>query len=146
MAVPTHQIVIRVRYTECDPMGVAHHSAYAPWFEMGRIELLRASGLTYNHLTEAHGIVLAVVELLIIYRRPIRYDDQLRLVTTLTEVGHVRIRHEYELWRDSVLAATGRTTLACLGANGRVVELPVVLRRHADGGMYRGDTASSDRA
>lgn len=31
---------IRVRYNECDPMGVVHHAIYPVWFEMGRTELL----------------------------------------------------------------------------------------------------------
>src|SRR5688572_5657760 len=61
----THAITIRVRYSECDPMGVAHHSAYAPWFEMGRTELLRASaanGMDYRQL-EAQGVLMAVARL-----------------------------------------------------------------------------------
>ena len=35
---------IRVRYCECDPMGVVHHTVYPVWFEMGRTELLRDTG------------------------------------------------------------------------------------------------------
>jgi len=38
----THEIEIRARYPECDPMGVAHHTVYPIWFEIGRTEMLRA--------------------------------------------------------------------------------------------------------
>ncbi|MHC4946771.1 MAG: acyl-CoA thioesterase [Planctomycetota bacterium] len=48
-------IQIRVRYNECDPMNVAHHTAYPVWFEIGRTELLRRTGLTYRDL-EADGV------------------------------------------------------------------------------------------
>src|SRR5262245_38934795 len=51
---PAHRIEIRVRYPECDPMGVAHHAAYPVWLEIGRTELLRQGGVSYQQL-EAEG-------------------------------------------------------------------------------------------
>jgi len=120
---------IRVRYNECDPMGVAHHTAYPVWFEMGRTEVLRqsASKVTYRDL-EAQGVMLAVVSLEVKYKLPAKYDDVLELRTTVTNVGHVKIEHEYQLLRDGVLLATGRTTLACLDRNGRPQPVPEILR------------------
>jgi len=127
----THSITIRVRYVECDPMGVAHHSAYAAWLEMGRTELLRAGGdgLDYRQLEE-QGVFLAVAKLAIRYKRPARYDDVFDLRTSISNVGHVKIDHTYELLRasDGVLLATGETTLACLDRDGRPRELPASLR------------------
>ncbi len=132
------EINFRVRYGECDPMNVAHHTAYAAWFEMGRTELLRSDGVSYADL-EREGIRLAVVEIRITYRRPARYDDLLRLETRLVEAGHVKIMHEYTLWREAERLAVGSTTLACLTADGRAVELPPLLRGHADGTLYSSD-------
>jgi acyl-CoA thioester hydrolase len=119
-------IEIRVRYAECDPMGVAHHSAYAPWFEMGRTELLRSTGRTYRDL-EAAGLLLAVVRLEIRYRRPARYDDLLTLVTTLAAPGPVKIEHTYDLRRGAELLSTAQTTLACLDRSGRARPVPEAL-------------------
>ncbi len=128
---PDAYLTFRVRYSECDPMGVAHHSAYAPWFEMGRTELLRSTGagLDYRQLEE-RGVFLAVVRLEIRYKRPARYDDVLELRTILKDAGHVKIEHAYELFRqsDRVLLATGATTLACLDREGRPRPLPDELR------------------
>lgn len=122
-----HSIEIRVRYCECDPMGVAHHSVYPVWFEMGRTELLRAGGGNYREL-EAQGILLAVVKLEVKYRRPARYDDVLLLETSLREAGHVKIEHEYELRRGDEVLAVGATTLACLDRSGTLRPLPDALR------------------
>ena len=108
---------IRVRYSECDPMGVAHHTAYPVWFEMGRTELLRANDRSYREY-EAAGVFLAVVALQVSYKKPALYDDLLELNSVLTEIGHVKIIHEYELRRESELLATGKTTLACLDRDG----------------------------
>jgi acyl-CoA thioester hydrolase len=114
---------IRVRYCECDPMGVVHHTVYPVWFEMGRTELLRSTGRNYRDL-ESAGIFLAVVRMQVAYRRPARYDDLLRLETTLTDAGHVKIEHTYELHRGEELLCTGATTLACLDRDGRARALP----------------------
>ena len=114
---------IRVRYCECDPMGVVHHTAYPVWFEMGRTELLRGTGRTYRDMEQA-GVFLAVVRMQVTYRRPARYDDLLRLETTLTDVGHVKIEHAYQLFRGDELLCTGATTLACLDREGKARALP----------------------
>jgi acyl-CoA thioester hydrolase len=119
----TGEITIRVRYSECDPMGVAHHTAYPVWLEMGRTELLRATGQTYREFEEAE-IFLAVVELSVKYRRPARYDDLLTLRTTLRGTSRVKIEHGYELYRDDELLASAATTLACLDRSGRAIALP----------------------
>ncbi|MFO0961423.1 MAG: thioesterase family protein [Phycisphaerales bacterium] len=116
-------IDIRVRYCECDPMGVVHHTVYPVWFEMGRTELLRQTGTTYRAFEEA-GILLAVVRMELTYKQPARYDDLVRLQTTLARVGAVKVEHTYELWRGDQLLVTGATTLACLDREGRARALP----------------------
>lgn len=117
-------IEIRVRYCECDPMGVAHHTAYPVWFEMGRTELLREdAGLRYRDLEEK-GVFFAVVKLSVHYRRPARYDDLLALETKVTGTGRAKIEHAYELGRGGELLATGTTTLVCLDAGGQPRPLP----------------------
>src|SRR5207253_1218551 len=55
-----HTTAIRVRYPEVDPMGYLHHSRYLQYFEIGRIELLRALGHSYADL-EQQGVFFVVV-------------------------------------------------------------------------------------
>jgi acyl-CoA thioester hydrolase len=126
------EIEIRVRYNECDPMGVAHHAAYAVWFEMGRTELLRTTGLTYRELEEA-GVFLAIVRLEVTYRRAAKYDDLLRLETVVERVGRVKIEHRYRLLREGAVLATAASTLACLDAAGRAQAIPDTLVRACAG-------------
>ncbi|HRP62430.1 MAG TPA: thioesterase family protein [Phycisphaerales bacterium] len=113
----------RVRYVECDPMGMAHHTAYPVWFEMGRTELLRESGMNYRDL-EAQGILLAVARLNVRYKRPARYDDVLTLHTRVVGNSRVKIEHEYQLFRGDELLAEASSTLACLDAAGALRALP----------------------
>lgn len=123
----------RVRYMECDPMGVAHHSVFPIWFEIGRTELLREDGVRYRDVEEL-GYLLAVVKLDVVFKRPARYDDLLTLTTSLLDAGHIKIRHAYVLRREHEVIATGSTTLACIDARtSRAIALPEVLVRHARG-------------
>ena len=122
-------INLRVRYCECDPMGVAHHGSYVAWLEMGRTELLRYSGATYRQL-EAEQVYLVVTKLELKYRAPVRYDDELTVLTRVAGGGRARIDHEYEIRRQSAdqsqgaLLATASSTLACVGPTGRPTPLP----------------------
>ena len=111
----------RVRYVECDPMGYLHHSAYLPYFEMGRTELLRESGVSYRDL-EAAGVFFVVAKITVNFRKPARYDDELELVTKITRQTAVRIEHSYELFHKEsrILLCTGESTLACVGRDGAI--------------------------
>ena len=106
---------IRVRYAETDQMGVVYYANFFVWFEVGRTDLLRASGWSYREM-EAGGISLPVIEAHCAYRRPARYDDDLEIRTRGTIVSPVRVQFEYEVVRprDDLSLATGRTVHAAL--------------------------------
>jgi acyl-CoA thioester hydrolase len=68
-------IEVRVRYAETDQMGVVYYANYLVWFELGRVEVLRRLGLSYQTLEVEHECILPVVEANCRYRAPARYDD-----------------------------------------------------------------------
>jgi acyl-CoA thioester hydrolase len=127
---PAHDTVeIRVRYPEVDRMGVAHHTAHLIWFEVGRTEWMRRRGLTYARVEE-EGIFLPVIEAACAYVAPARYDDLLRVRTSLDSAGPVRVGFTYRLERsaDGLLLATGRTLHAAVDGRGRPRPLPPGVR------------------
>lgn len=77
-------------------MGIAHHSNYIVWFEMGRTDLCRATGITYAEI-ERRGYLLVVVEIGCRYRTPFRYDDEVVIHTSVAEAGSRMIKFAYEL-------------------------------------------------
>jgi acyl-CoA thioester hydrolase len=119
----SHTISFRVRYPETDPIGVVHHSRFLQYFEMGRIELLRSLGHSYADL-ERRGVFFVVTKVEAKYRSPARFDDELTLTTRLVRATHVRFDHAYELRRDGVLLAEATTTIACVGRDGAVIQIP----------------------
>lgn len=119
----THQLEIRVRYQETDAMSRLHHTNYINYFELGRVELMRAAGHSY-HQCEAEGFYLVVAEISCRYFLPATFDDLLTLTTTTVGAKGARIEHRYELTRDGALLATGRSVIACISADGKVRRLP----------------------
>ncbi|MGO8750142.1 MAG: acyl-CoA thioesterase [Thermoguttaceae bacterium] len=118
-----HEIEVRVRYNECDPMGFLHHAAFFVYFEMGRTELLRASGGNYRKM-EQEGLLAVVVKAECRYHRPARYDDLLRIRTSVKRVTAAKIEHEYQVVRGEELLATGHVMLALLDRAGKVQPVP----------------------
>jgi acyl-CoA thioester hydrolase len=109
---------IRVRYKETDQMGVAHHSNYYPWFEVGRTELIREAGLSYHDM-ECRGIMLPVLETHCYYIHGAKYDDLLTIRTRISAFKGVRLKIEYEVIRDedNLLLARGITVHAFTDTN-----------------------------
>jgi acyl-CoA thioester hydrolase len=110
---------LRVRFVETDSMGIVHHSSYAAYMEVARIEWLRRRGIEYAAWAKS-GLHLAVVELLIKYRAPARFDDELDVDAVLAEAGAASVRFDYRIVRavDGVLCAEGSTRLACVDDRG----------------------------
>lgn len=103
---------LRVRYSETDQMGYAYYGHYAAYFEVARVESLRQLGLTYKAL-EDMGIIMPVLENHSKYLAPARYDDRLKIETTIREMPGVRIRFEYEISNEAGgIIHRGETLLA----------------------------------
>ncbi len=116
----THDHLIRVVYRDTDQMGFVYYANYFVFMEIGRVELLRARGWTYREMEEA-GIRIPVLHADCDFQRPARYDDLVRVRTTLTLVNRLRIEFAYEIHCDErdELLATGTTRHAFMDNDGR---------------------------
>lgn len=111
------ETTIRVRYGETDQMGYVYYGHYAMYYEVARVESLRQLGMTYKELEEM-GVMMPVVENHSKYIAPARYDDLLRIVTTLREKPGVRIRFQYEIFNQrNELLHQGETLLVFIDKN-----------------------------
>jgi len=107
---------VRVRFTDTDAQGIAHNSAYVVWFEVARVEYLRAYARGYQALRET-GTEALVLESFCRYRVPARFDDALDIHARCLDVRGARFRYEYAIVRDDgVLMADGWTAHACVDA------------------------------
>jgi len=127
----THELELRVRYAETDQMGVVYHTNYLVWCEIGRTELIRSlTGVSYASLEE-EGVALAVAELSIRYHGAARYDNLIRVTTSLADARSRSIKFDYVIANaeNGERLATARTVLVSLDPRGRPVVMPESLRR-----------------
>jgi len=121
-----HDSTIRVRYAETDQMGVVYHSNYLIWFEVGRVEMMRALGFDYKQMEIEDDCYIVVADVHCRYQAPARYDEVLTVRTRITEAKNRVLKFAYEILRpeDGKLLATGETThIACTRA-GQVRHFP----------------------
>ncbi len=120
---PLEVLRLRVAFADTDAMGVAWHGNYLRWFEMARTELMRLTELPYPALI-GRGIHLPVIEALVRYRKPARYDDLLIVSIGRVHAAGVRLRVEYRIDCEATLIVEGHTEHAFTDGAGRVLRPP----------------------
>ena len=122
------RVQLRVRFSETDAMGVANNAAYLAWFEVGRVEHLRALGHSYAEV-HAGGMDMVVVEARIEYVRALQFDDEFAVECACTGVRGASFEFGYELRRGDEVVCRGSTRHACVDrARMRPVRVPDWLR------------------
>ena len=106
---------LKVRFSETDAQGVAHHAAYLDWLEVARVEYLAQIEGGYQGLRD-QGIEATTLEAHVRYRAPARFDDELVIRTRCGDVRGARFRFDYLIERDGEPIADGWTTHACVDA------------------------------
>lgn len=107
----THTTKIRVRYGETDQMGYMYYGNYAEFYEVGRVEMLRSLGMSYQEMEDS-GIMMPVLELKCKYIKPAKYDQEITVKVIIDQMPGIRIHFRYELYNEAEeLINLGETTL-----------------------------------
>ena len=117
---------IKPRYQETDKMGIIHHSVYAVWYELGRVQFCDDIGLPFHEI-EARGIYQALIELKVQFKKPTKFGETLTLYTYIKSMTKVKLVFGYELFNENQeLVNTGETLLAWLNQDLK----PLNLEKH----------------
>lgn len=81
------KLLIRVRYSECDAQQVVFNARYADYADLATTELMREIIGGYQQLI-AKNLDTQVVNLNISWKGSAKFDDVLRLESTVTRVGN----------------------------------------------------------
>ena len=122
----TNEVRLRVRYAETDQMGIAYHSNYLIWFEVGRVEFMRQVGFDYKHVEKQDQCFMAVADARCRYKAAARYDDEIIVRTHVKNVRGPLVHFGYEIVRaeDGALLAEGETMHIVTDAQMNRRELP----------------------
>ena len=109
-------------------MGFVYYGNYAAYYEVARVEALRALGISYKVLEE-NGVIMPVLENRSKYIRPAKYDDLLTVKLILQKIPDSRITFEYEVFNEEKkLINLGSTILVFLEKEtGKPIMAPDVI-------------------
>lgn len=106
MSVFTYSTDVSVRFQDLDLLNHVNNVAYAAYLEQARIEFFEdAVGLVLGESDEG----FAIVHLELDYERPIKKDDDVKVLLRVLELGTSSIPIEYEVRADGRVAATAKT-------------------------------------
>ena len=120
-----HQLPVRVYYEDTDFTGVVYHANYARYFERGRSDFLRLTGVRHAMLFERPDpLAFTVRRLAIDYLRPARIDDALIVHTAYDRVKGPRLFVSQRITRGGELLASAQVEAACIDGAGRARKPP----------------------
>jgi acyl-CoA thioester hydrolase len=123
-----HSQPVRVYYEDTDFTGVVYHANYLRYFERGRSEFLRLTGVSHTQLRALdQPMAFVVVRMTIDYRRAARIDDALIVRTEYDRVEMARLKVRQTLERGLDVIAEAVEEIACIDLDGRPRRPPPAL-------------------
>ncbi|MBE9563837.1 MAG: tol-pal system-associated acyl-CoA thioesterase [Proteobacteria bacterium] len=122
---------VRVYYEDTDSGGVVYYANYLKFMERARTELLRSIGYEQDQLQQELGILFAVHNANIQYIKPARFNDELKVLTSITSLGRASIQFKQSIMLvsssylessldtdagNAVLLSSAEIKIACLNA------------------------------
>lgn len=126
------ETTVRVRYAETDQMGVVYYANFFVWFEVARVEMMRQLGFSYKKMEIEDDSFVVVAKASCTYKHQAKFDDVLRIRTTVTQSRRRTITFAYEVLNEAygILIATGETLHVICDRHGRPKSLPEKYRRY----------------
>ncbi len=130
MLTGTHTMQVRVRLSETDAKGVMYYAQYFVYFDVARLELLRAAGLDGKTM-DRRRLWFAAVEANCKYHASAKFQDLLDLEAGVKKLGRSSIVFEHKIRRakDRRLLAEGHIVDVLIDGRGRPKPFPEFLRK-----------------
>ena len=111
----------RVYWEDTDGGGIVYYANYLRFLERARTEWLRSLGYSQQALAQEPGIVFAVANLTVEYRRPARLDDELRITCEPEVERAASMRFVQRIYRrgrnaDETLLVEANVRVVCVDA------------------------------
>ena len=122
---PEHRLNYRVPFFEVDAGMALYHGNYFHLFEIARTQFMREVGFPYVSLMERERH-LSVVEARCRYRKPLRYDDEVVIVSRIVELSSRSVTWEQKIFRggDERPSVAATLVFVCVSFSGSAVRLP----------------------
>lgn len=111
----------KVKYYECDRMGITHHSNYIRFMEEARVDLMDQLGYGFERM-EADGVVSPVMSVSCNYRKSTTFQDEIAVEVRLAKVSTLKFSFTYVGRMNGQVVFTGEST-HCLLEDGKAIDV-----------------------
>lgn len=110
------RVQARVRWSECDPLGIIWYGTYLKYFEVAEHEMFRAAGLPYEVLRVEREVQLPRKAFTVDFASPAQMDELLDIDVGIAKIGQSSLTMRFEACRasDRTLRATATLTVVCV--------------------------------
>ncbi len=116
---------VRVRFTECDPLGIVWHGNYIQYFEDGREAFGRHHGISYLD-QKKYNFSTPIVKSTCEHKLPLHYGDVAKIKTTYVNSAAAKMVFKYEILNpEGNVVCTGETVQVFVELLGELsLEMP----------------------
>jgi acyl-CoA thioester hydrolase len=98
----------RVGFSDTDAQGIVYYGRYMPYFDLARVEYLRALDMLR---TGPEGEQFVMRALTVEYHAPARFDDEIEIDARIARIGSSSVTYEFAAYlRGDLLAVTASQT------------------------------------
>ncbi len=109
----------KVKYYECDGMGITHHSNYVRIMEEARVDLLDRIGFGFEKI-EAANVISPVLNINVKYMKPTKFQNEIAVIVRFEPLSTLKFAFHYTMLCDTVTVCIAEST-HCFIENGRPV-------------------------
>lgn len=117
----------KVKYYECDRMGVMHHSNYIRVMEEARVDAMDQMGYGFEKM-EAEGIVSPVVSINCDFKRTTTFQDEIEVELSVLDITPLKVTFGYTMKKGGKVCFTGSSVHCFL--NGETYRPIVIEQTH----------------
>ncbi|KRB82951.1 thioesterase [Sphingomonas sp. Root710] len=119
-----HLFALRVYFEDTDAGGVVYHANYLRFMERARSDMMRVAGVDQRGALERGEGNYVVAELGLRFRAPARLDDDLLVISRVTEMRGALCAVHQRVMRSTETLVEADVSVALIGANGRPKRQP----------------------
>lgn len=117
----------KIYYHDTDCGGVVYYARYLEHLEEGRSEYCASKGIDLKALSD-QGTYFVVAHLEISYKAPARYQDVIKISTSIEKVGGSSLIFLQTVTRNELTMLESKTTWVCIGSDFKPMPIPAEIK------------------
>lgn len=106
----------RVRWSDCDPLGIIYYGTYIRFFEAAEHEMFRQAGLPYEVMRVQRHVQLPRKAFQVEFHSPAEMDELMEVRVGVSRMGETSLTMRFEAYRarDLKHRASATLTVVCV--------------------------------